>query len=285
MTSSAVQWLRLVRVGALFSPAADVVAGLCLAGLPWSLDAVRCCVASVALYAAGMVLNDHADRTLDAEQRPERPIPSGAITPAAALGAAIALFALALLVSPWWPIHAGLAALIVAYDYGSKRFVLGGVAAMATLRATNLASGAIALTTAVPAPGPLRMAAFAYFAYIASVTLLGILEDHPPRDPKPARALQTVAPIAAVLALLTTAEPWLATSLGAVLALAFLLRLRDPRRSWDRAAIRGAMTWLLLGTMGFTALLCLGSGRVFEAVAIGLAAVAARRIARRIALT
>ena len=37
--------------------------------------------ASVCLYWAGMSANDWADRDLDAKERPERPIPSGRVTP------------------------------------------------------------------------------------------------------------------------------------------------------------------------------------------------------------
>ena len=43
---------------------------------------------SVCLYWAGMAANDWADRELDAVERPERPIPSGRISPRAALGVA-----------------------------------------------------------------------------------------------------------------------------------------------------------------------------------------------------
>jgi len=62
-------YLRLIRAGTLFSPAADVVAGLCLAGGVWTVDAIRAALASVAIYGAGMVLNDHADRARDAVVR------------------------------------------------------------------------------------------------------------------------------------------------------------------------------------------------------------------------
>ena len=45
------------------------------------------------LYWAGMAANDWADRRLDAVERPERPIPSGRVAPAAALGLAAGLTA------------------------------------------------------------------------------------------------------------------------------------------------------------------------------------------------
>ncbi|WP_375373510.1 UbiA family prenyltransferase, partial [Micromonospora sp. ATA51] len=51
----------------------------------WTPDAALA-GASVLLYWAGMAANDWADRHLDAVERPERPIPSGRVSPPAALG-------------------------------------------------------------------------------------------------------------------------------------------------------------------------------------------------------
>jgi 4-hydroxybenzoate polyprenyltransferase len=290
VSSALLPWLRLLRVGTLFSPAADVVAGLAIVGLPWSSDAVRACLASSALYAAGMVLNDHADRRLDAVQRPERPIPSGRIPAAQALGLGVALLATALLLSPLWPLHAAMGSLVLAYDYGSKRSAAFGVLALGLLRGTNLLSGAIAVSGSLPDDMALRTAALAYAAYIAAVTVLGIFEDEPRVAARAVRAVQTLPPGAALFAILSIegralGNPGLATLIAALLALAFLLRLRDRTRVWDRGAIRASMTWLLLGTMLYTALLCFAVGRPIEALAIAGAAFLARAISRGIALT
>lgn len=290
MSSALLPWLRLLRVGTLFSPAADVVAGLAIAGLPWSSDALRACLASVALYAAGMVLNDHADRRVDAVQRPERPIPSGRIRAAHALGLGVALVATALLLSPLWPLHAAMGLLVLAYDYANKRSAAFGVLALGLLRGTNLLSGVVAVSGSLPDDMALRTAALAYAAYIAAVTVLGIFEDEPRVAARAVRAVQTLPPGAALFAILSIegralGNPGLATLIAALLALAFLLRLRDRTRVWDRGAIRASMTWLLLGTMLYTALLCLAVGRPVEALAIAVAAFLARAISRRIALT
>lgn len=51
-------------------------------------------IAAVALItAAGNVINDYFDRDIDAVNRPDRPIPSGEVSPEAALGYSIILFA------------------------------------------------------------------------------------------------------------------------------------------------------------------------------------------------
>lgn len=280
-----IAYLRLLRVGTLFSPAADVVAGACLVGLPWSVELVRAAVASVLVYAAGMVLNDHADRREDAVQRPERPIPSGQISATTALVFGLALVAAGVLTSPWPLYHAGLAAGVILYDYGAKRRAELGALTMAALRAANLLGGAVVLTQAAPDDRMVWVAAGVYAIYIFAVTVLGIFED---KSAVPARAVlsvQTVPPVFAPLVLLGLREPWPAAAIGFALSAAFCIRARRIGEKWDKAAIRGSMTWLLLGTMAYTSLLCLGSGRLWEALGIAAAILVAKRISRAIALT
>ncbi len=62
--------LRLLRIGTLFSPAADVTASRAILGLPCDGTAIRAVLASVCLYAAGLVCNDVAERRLDPTVRP-----------------------------------------------------------------------------------------------------------------------------------------------------------------------------------------------------------------------
>ena len=75
--------LRLGRVSNLPTVTTNVLAALALSGAtpaPWSIAVI--CAAISLLYIAGMFLNDAFDRTIDALQRPERPIPSGQVTAA-----------------------------------------------------------------------------------------------------------------------------------------------------------------------------------------------------------
>jgi 4-hydroxybenzoate polyprenyltransferase len=278
-----IAYLRLLRVGMLFSPAADVVAGLAVAALPWDLAAVRAALASTCVYAGGMVLNDHADRAEDALARPERPIPSGQVAPRTALALGLGLLLAAVALGPAPAFYAGLGLLVLAYDYAGKRVVWLGALVMAGLRGLNLSSPWLVLG-AGPLPDPLLYAALAYAVYICAVTLLGWMEDQPRAKPKAVLALAVLPPLAAELALLQTAQPAYAALPGGVLALAFWFRVAR-RRTWDQVAIRAAMTWLLLGTMLYTGLLCAGSGRPVDAVALVAAALVGRRISRRIAVT
>ncbi|MGI9177916.1 MAG: UbiA family prenyltransferase [Pirellulales bacterium] len=144
-------WLRLVRLPNLATAAADSLAGyLVCAGLTaveWPPVACWLAVlASLAFYAAGMVLNDVYDVEVDRLERPERPLPSGliplgraaavgnslmAVGAAAACGAAIAA-------DTPWPAFVG-AALTVAvwlYDRHAKQTAVGP-AVMGACRGLN----------------------------------------------------------------------------------------------------------------------------------------------------
>jgi len=88
-SSGVVAWLRLLRLPNHATAVADVLAGWLLIARPETVAAPpaafwAAATASLLLYAAGMVLNDVFDRELDAVERPERPLPSGQISPTAA---------------------------------------------------------------------------------------------------------------------------------------------------------------------------------------------------------
>lgn len=280
--------LRLVRVGTLFSPAADVTASLAMVGVAWNVEAVAAVGASVALYAAGMVWNDVADRRVDAVQRPERPLPRGDLPLWFAVALGTLLLAFGLWVSPCRSHHGLIAALVLVYDFGSKRVPWLGAIVMGSLRALNLATalampaGAIAAADAVAAA---RTACLCYGVYICAVTVLGIFEDTPRVRARAVAAVQAAPPLAALCGIAVVQNGiWPAPALALLPALWFLRR-NARSRSWDQAAIRRSMLFLLLGTMLYTALLTLAAGRPWDAAAIAALIAPARWIARRIALT
>ena len=279
--------LRLLRVGTLFSPAADVVASAAVAGLPWSGDVVRAVFASVLLYAAGMVWNDVADRDLDARQRPERPLPRGDVSLAFAVTLGLALLAGGLSLSPCRWHHGLIAALVLAYDFAGKRIEWLGALGMGALRGLNLTTG-LALAGTALAPERLRallVAALCYGAYIVAVTILGIFEDLPRVRPRAVAAVQSAPPLVAFCGIVTVqGGPWPAPAIAALPVLWFLRR-NSRMRTWTQVDIRRSMMFLLLGTMLYTASLALAAGRWPEAGAIAAAIAPARWIARRIALT
>lgn len=127
-------WLRLARVSNLPTVWTNGLAGMVLAGgRPGVVLALVVLLALSLLYTGGMILNDAFDHAIDARQRPQRPIPSGAVALETAFAAGFALLllgvALVLLAahglapaSGWPPVLAGLAlaAAIVLYDWHHK---------------------------------------------------------------------------------------------------------------------------------------------------------------------
>jgi 4-hydroxybenzoate polyprenyltransferase len=278
--------LALLRVGTLFSPAADVVASAAIVGAPADGALARAAVASVCLYAAGMVWNDVADRRVDAVQRPERPLVRGDVPLALAVLLGVALLALGVGISPCRGHHALIAGLVLAYDFGSKRLPALGVLLMGSLRALNLGVGFALAPDAPPAVREaLATACGCYGLYIAAVTMLGIFEDEPSVRGRAVASLQAAPPLAALFALaVVQGGLWPAPAACAVPALWFLRR-NTRMRAWPQAEIRASMRLLLLGTMLFTAGLTWAAGRPEHAAAIAVAIPVARWIARRIALT
>ncbi|MBL7474149.1 UbiA-like protein EboC [Robertkochia sediminum] len=103
-------------------------------------------LASVCLYASGVVFNDYFDRETDAIERPERPIPSGVVTArSAAVFGSVLMFAgiaLAFMVST---ISGGIAILlgaaILSYDSMAKQSTVLGPLNMGVCRGLNLLLG------------------------------------------------------------------------------------------------------------------------------------------------
>ncbi|QDY10078.1 4-hydroxybenzoate polyprenyltransferase [Micromonospora sp. HM134] len=137
---------ELVRAPAALSVPGDLVAGAAAAGVLGPRTA-GLAGASVLLYWAGMAANDWADRGLDAEERPERPIPSGRITPAAAVGVAAGLTAAGLGLAAAVggrraaAVALPLAATIWGYDLAAKN-TAAGPAVMAACRGLDVLLGA-----------------------------------------------------------------------------------------------------------------------------------------------
>ncbi|WTN17714.1 UbiA family prenyltransferase [Streptomyces canus] len=139
-----------MRLPALFTVPGDALAGAAAVSARPSARTLLAIASSLCLYEAGMALNDWADRDVDAVERPHRPLPSGRIRPAAALGAACALTGAGLSLAacagrPALTVAAPLAATVWAYDLALKNTPAGPFA-MATARGLDLLLGAAAAT-------------------------------------------------------------------------------------------------------------------------------------------
>ena len=138
-------WAQLVRLPNVFTVVADVGAAFLLVhqGPTPASRFILITIAGIALYWAGMILNDVFDVEQDREQRPERPIPAGLIPLGqarmagwllllAGIGSAAAAGRIPADDSPltWLPAVVGLAlaVMIVAYDVPLKKTPLAPVA-------------------------------------------------------------------------------------------------------------------------------------------------------------
>jgi len=157
-TSTLLAWAQLVRLPNVFTVVADVSAAFLLVSHgPQPLPRFVCVVlGGVALYWAGMILNDVFDVDVDRQQRPTRPIPAGQIPLSRAKTAGWALlvvgiaFAAAsgyfpsdLAPATWLPaaVAIALAVMIVGYDGPLKKTPLAP-AAMGSCRVLSFLLGA-----------------------------------------------------------------------------------------------------------------------------------------------
>ncbi|WP_432128540.1 SCO3242 family prenyltransferase [Streptomyces sp. bgisy082] len=141
-------WSELLRVSALPGVPGDALAGAAASGARPGRGTAWAVGASLCLYEAGMALNDWADRYEDAAERPHRPLPSGRVSPGAALGTAGVLTAAGLALAaragrPPLAVATVLAATVWAYDLRLKH-TAAGPAAMAAARGLDLLLGATA---------------------------------------------------------------------------------------------------------------------------------------------
>jgi len=173
---------ELVRAPAALSVIGDSLAGLAAAraGTPTALRGrhVLLPVASACLYLGGMALNDYADQFVDATERPERPIPSGRVTPRGALAVGTALTAGGIAAAGLaggrraLAVAVPLAACVWTYDLAAKEHPAGPFF-MAACRGLDVLLGA--------APGRMRSAlpaAAGLAAHTLGVTVLSRGEVH-----------------------------------------------------------------------------------------------------------
>ncbi|GAA1402924.1 SCO3242 family prenyltransferase [Oerskovia paurometabola] len=184
-------YLDLVRAPAVLSVVGDTLAGAAAGGRlgsarssagagadvrPWRLALLP--LSSACLYAGGMALNDYADRELDAVERPERPLPSGRVSPERALGVASGLTVAGLALAGAgggrrsFVLAVPLAASVWTYDLVAKNHVTGPVV-MAACRGLDVLMGAGRgrVRAALPAAAALTV-------HTAGVTVLSRGEVH-----------------------------------------------------------------------------------------------------------
>jgi 4-hydroxybenzoate polyprenyltransferase len=171
---------QLLRLPNAFTAMADPLAGWFAigGGVPgWKLPLLA--VASACLYTSGIVFNDLFDYDLDCVERPERPLPSGAVSVKTAwvLGAALMIVGLAL-AGIAGPVPLGiavfLAGMIFFYNAWARRFAALRPWVLGTCRFANFLLGMRCF--------PLRLAWMPVVlgAYAGSITFLSTHEAENP---------------------------------------------------------------------------------------------------------
>ncbi|WP_219812784.1 SCO3242 family prenyltransferase [Rathayibacter rathayi] len=218
-------YLELVRAKAALTVIGDTVAGGAWAGRGVGARILALPLSSALLYSAGMALNDSADAELDAQERPERPIPSGRIRRSAALGTAATLTVAGIAVAAVvdgrrsLALALPLAAGIWSYDLLAKPTPLGPLV-MAACRGLDVLLGAGVDGVRAAAPASAAVA-----AHTLGVTVLSRGEVH------------GTTPVAAGAAAVGTATIALSTVVGA---------LAECRAAPAVVVAAGLGRWLLL---------------------------------------
>ncbi|ROT28127.1 SCO3242 family prenyltransferase [Micromonospora sp. HM5-17] len=298
--------VELVRAPAALSVPGDVVAGAAAGGVLGPRTA-GLAAASVCLYWSGMAANDWADRELDAVERPERPIPSGRITPPQALGVAAGLTAagvgLAALAGGRRALAVALplAGAVWAYDLRAKH-TAAGPAVMAACRGLDVLLGAARGRLARALPAALTVAAHTYTvtalsrrevsgadralpaATLAGTAAVAFSAAVSRRAPGPAagRTPRGVGTGARLASRVAAAVPgalaaWYAAGYGA----AQVRAAADPSAARVRAAVGAGITGLppLQGALAARA------GAPATGVVVAAIAPLARRLARKVSAT
>ncbi len=280
---------ELVRLPAALSVPGDALAGAAVTGtLGWRTAGLA--ASSTCLYWAGMALNDYADRDLDAVERPERPIPSGRVSPTTALRVAGGLTAAGIGLAALGgrravAVAVPLAATVWAYDMLAKPTPLGPVVMAAARGLDVVLGGSAAPRRAVPA-------ALALGAHTCAVTVLSRGEVHGSSPAVARAALTTTTAVAAAVAG-TGLRRGRAGTLGrlasAALAGTYAFTVGRAQAaaaaSPDAVTVRRATGTGIRGMVPLQAALVAGGGAVATAVGLMAAGPALRAAAKGISPT
>jgi 4-hydroxybenzoate polyprenyltransferase len=253
--------LTLGRVSNLPTVWTNTLAGAVLAGAGgFGAEFALLLLAFSLFYTGGMFLNDAFDAQFDAAQRPERPIPSGAVSRREVFGYGFGMMALGAAVLAWFgaaPALAGLAlaAAITYYDWNHKGNLFSPVV-MGLCRVLVYIGAGLCVTLALPEAlwigAGLMLCYLIGLTYVAKQENLGKVENLWP--------LAFLAAPVAYGALLSLAQPWVGLFwllfVGWMLVALWFLRRRA------KGDIPRAVVSLIAGISLLDALLIAGTGSV-----------------------
>jgi 4-hydroxybenzoate polyprenyltransferase len=187
-------YLQLTRPANVITAIADIWAGFAIASgwtymvSDWELgegtfwqNLVWLSLSTIGLYAGGVAFNDVADASLDAIERPERPIPSGRVSKNSAALMSTILLVVGVLAASQVNILAACIALLVAilavtYDYWGKHQFYFGPINMGMCRAGNLLLGISVAPELIQSP--LSTVGLVPLIYVAAITMISRGEVH-----------------------------------------------------------------------------------------------------------
>lgn len=171
-----------MRPANVITAATDVLAGSAIAGhfLFFSDPSFLLVISTMCLYGGGVVMNDVWDAGLDKVERPERPIPSGLISPlqASLFGSTLLVVGIyvAICVSGESGLIAGAIAVgALVYDKWSKHHRFWGPLNMGLCRGLNLLLG---MSVAMPSLKVFGWLMLFPLLYIAAITTISRGEVH-----------------------------------------------------------------------------------------------------------
>jgi hypothetical protein len=186
-SSTVLTWLQLMRLPTVFTALSNILCGylithsLPVTELLGQLNLWLLLCSTFGLYMGGMVLNDVFDASLDAIERPGRPIPSGRISRTAAAGYGAVLMAIGVSAAAFVGLPSLLIAIVIVpavllYN-GVLKNTMAAPLGMGACRFLNLMLGA----SAVGSPAELFqmtsvMAAAGLGLYVVGVTVFAMNE-------------------------------------------------------------------------------------------------------------
>ena len=174
-----------MRPANIVTSVADVLAGIAISGYVFGsendvLPVILLCLSTIGLYGGGIVFNDVFDVDLDKIERPERAIPSGAVTFSEAIGLGLFLLISGILSAFFHSTTSGIIAVLIAicallYNKYSKHHSILGPLNMGTCRGLNLLLGISIFAYSL---NNLYIIGIVPLIYIFSITMISQGEVH-----------------------------------------------------------------------------------------------------------
>jgi 4-hydroxybenzoate polyprenyltransferase len=174
-----------MRPANIVTSVADVLAGIAISGYfllgdQEFLPVFLLCLSTIGLYSGGIVFNDVFDADLDRIERPERAIPSGAISKKEATLLGIVLLCIGILAAFAFSLRSGIIAFLIlvfalVYNKFSKHYAFLGPLNMGVCRGMNLLLGVSIVSISLQS---LYLLGLIPLIYIFSITMISQGEVH-----------------------------------------------------------------------------------------------------------